>query len=265
MKRIISLILVCLSLLSFSACGNGESSAIQQSSSSSLKYYDADHCFEAVKPELVNILKDIGATGELENIEYSYYKSTSSGYILNINFSIDGVALHARCLDADETIVTSIWEGDYINHKYYYSVEDYPYDIYDFKTGELIKPGNSSSNNSSSNSNAINSKVPSDNTSKIPETQEENTPGKLELMSYTQTVLNDYVSYPDYSSNTDDYEFISTGLRYKIEGKVSGMKFIIIFTFTDETYKEYDVNTLEIGGKNIFKYSTQPFIPVILI
>lgn len=78
-------------------------------------------------------------------------------------------------------------------------------------------------------------------------------PNDIELMSYAQTVLDDNLSNPKYSSYKGDYTFIETGLRYKIEGKVTtnGIKekFYIIIEFTDNTYKEYDLISLQVGNK----------------
>ncbi len=77
------------------------------------------------------------------------------------------------------------------------------------------------------------------------------TPSNIELMSYAQTVLDDNLSNPKYSSNKNDYNFVKTGLRYKIEGKVNNEKFWLIIQFTDDTYKEYDLISLQIGNKTI--------------
>lgn len=76
-------------------------------------------------------------------------------------------------------------------------------------------------------------------------------PSNVELMSYAQTVLKDNLSNPKYSSNKSDYNFIRTGLRYKIEGKVNNENFWLIIQFTDDTYKEYDLISLQVGNKII--------------
>lgn len=83
-----------------------------------------------------------------------------------------------------------------------------------------------------------------------------NEPDDIELMSYAQTVLKDNLSNPKYSSNKSDYTFIKTNLRYKIEGKVTvnGVKenFYMIIKFIDDTYKEYDLVSLQVGNKKIY-------------
>lgn len=77
-------------------------------------------------------------------------------------------------------------------------------------------------------------------------------PDEIELMTYAQMVLEDNLYKPDYSSYKGDYEFIKTGLRYKIEGKVNGEKFWMIIEFVDETYEEYDLISLQIGNNKIY-------------
>lgn len=76
-------------------------------------------------------------------------------------------------------------------------------------------------------------------------------PSEVELMSYTQTVLKDNLNSPKYSSYKEDYNFIKTGLRYKIEGKVNNEKFWMIIEFVDDSYKEYDLISLQVGNKKI--------------
>lgn len=76
-------------------------------------------------------------------------------------------------------------------------------------------------------------------------------PSNIELMSYTQTVLEDKITNPNFSNNTKDYNFIGTGLRYKIEGIVNGEKFYLIINFVNEDYKEYDIVSLQVGSKKI--------------
>ena len=77
-------------------------------------------------------------------------------------------------------------------------------------------------------------------------------PTQIELMSYTQTVLEKNLINAKYSRNTKDYNFINTGLRYKIEGKVNNEKFWMIIEFTDKTYKTYDLVSLQVGEKKIY-------------
>ncbi len=82
-------------------------------------------------------------------------------------------------------------------------------------------------------------------------------PTDIELMSYTQTVLEDNLNNPSYSSNTSDYKFVNTLLRYKIEGSVTENsvtdKFYMIIEFVDDTYKEYDLISLQVGNNIIYQ------------
>lgn len=82
-------------------------------------------------------------------------------------------------------------------------------------------------------------------------------PTDIELMSYAQTVLDDNLNNPSYSSNTSDYKFVNTLLRYKIEGSVTENsvtdKFYMIIEFVDDTYKEYDLISLQVGNDIIYK------------
>lgn len=77
-------------------------------------------------------------------------------------------------------------------------------------------------------------------------------PDEIELMSYAQTILKDNIYNPKYSSYKEEYNFIETGLRYKIEGKVNNENFWIIIEFVDDTYKEYNLISLQIGNKKIY-------------
>lgn len=81
------------------------------------------------------------------------------------------------------------------------------------------------------------------------ETEQDRKPDQVELMSYAQMVLEDNLYNPTYSSYKGDYNFIETGLRYKIEGNVNGEKFWMIIEFVDETYEEYDLISLQVGNK----------------
>lgn len=76
-------------------------------------------------------------------------------------------------------------------------------------------------------------------------------PDNIELMSYAQTVLEDNLSNPKYSSYKGDYVFITTGLKYKIEGKVNNENFWMVIEFVDDKYKEYDLISLQVGNKKI--------------
>lgn len=84
-------------------------------------------------------------------------------------------------------------------------------------------------------------------------------PNEIELMSYAQTVIKDYYPSPKFPAYKDEYNFVSTGLRSKIEGKVSidgvseYQRFWIIIEFTDETYTEYNLVSLQIGDDVLYK------------
>lgn len=78
-------------------------------------------------------------------------------------------------------------------------------------------------------------------------------PDDVELLTYAQMVLDNKLNNPKYSNYTGDYNFVGTGLRYKIEGKVNNEKFWMIIEFTDETYKEYDLISLQVGKEHIYK------------
>lgn len=88
-------------------------------------------------------------------------------------------------------------------------------------------------------------------------TKSQREPDDIELMSYAQLVLKDNLNNPSYSSFKDDYTFIKTNLRYKIEGNVtinnSTNKFYMIIEFVDNTYKEYDLISLQVGNDIIYK------------
>ncbi len=74
-------------------------------------------------------------------------------------------------------------------------------------------------------------------------------PTNMEVMAYVQTVLDRELNNPSYSRREDDYNIIGTGLRYKIEGKVNSEYFWMIIQFTDNTYKEYELISLQVGNK----------------
>lgn len=88
-------------------------------------------------------------------------------------------------------------------------------------------------------------------------TESSQKPSNIELMSYAQTVLDRNLDNPKYSRNENDYTFVNTFLRYKIGGKVTvnskEEKFYLIIQFTDNTYTEYDVVSLQIGNNKIIK------------
>ena len=120
-------------------------------------------------------------------------------------------------------------------------------------------------NNTSTNNVTTNTSINETNTSISEETPAKenenntntNTPTDMELMSYAQLVLDDNLNKPKYSRSTSDYKFVQTNLRYKIEGNVevnsTSNKFYMIIEFTDETYKNYDLISLQVGNETIYK------------
>lgn len=83
----------------------------------------------------------------------------------------------------------------------------------------------------------------------------------LELMSYAQTVLEDFYPKCEYSRNSRDYTFVNTDLKYKIEGNVSisknssEQKFCMLLKFIDEKYEQYDLILLQVGNDVIYEAS----------
>lgn len=120
-------------------------------------------------------------------------------------------------------------------------------------------------NNTSTNNVTTNTSINETNTSISEETPAKenenntntNTPTDMELMSYAQLVLDDNLNKPKYSRSTSDYKFVQINLRYKIEGNVevnsTSNKFYMIIEFTDETYKNYDLISLQVGNETIYK------------
>lgn len=127
----------------------------------------------------------------------------------------------------------------------------------------IIGSGANTNNNTSTNNVTNNDSINETNTNTNEETTAEenenktNTPTDMELMSYAQLVLDDNLNNPKYSRSTSDYKFIQTNLRYKIEGTVevnsTSNKFYMIIEFTDETYKNYDLISLQVGNDTIYK------------
>ena len=91
----------------------------------------------------------------------------------------------------------------------------------------------------------------------LTEKNESKKPDEIELMSYAQTVLDDNLNNPIYSSYKKDYTFINTNLRYKIEGNVTTNnitnKFYMIIEFVDDSYKVYDLISLQVGNNMIYQ------------
>ena len=112
--------------------------------------------------------------------------------------------------------------------------------------GEIM--GKTETKETNNTTNNITNKI--ENTQK--ESKREEEPDEIELMSYAQTVLKDNLTNPTYSRNKKDYKFINTGLRYKIEGKVNNENFYMIIEFVDDTYKEYDLISLQVGNEKVY-------------
>lgn len=129
-----------------------------------------------------------------------------------------------------------------------------------FIIGSGANTNNTSTNNVTNNA-SINETNTNTNISEETPTKENenktNTPTDMELMSYAQLVLDDNLNNPKYSRSTSDYEFIQTNLRYKIEGTVTvnstSNKFYMIIEFTDDTYKNYNLISLQVGNETIYK------------
>lgn len=121
---------------------------------------------------------------------------------------------------------------------------------------------NNSANNNITTNNIINNNIENTTLNNNTENnntniEEKNIPSNIELMSYAQLVLEDNLNNPTYSRSTSDYTFITTGLRCKIEGNVTinsvSNKFYMIIEFIDNTYKEYDLISLQVGNETIYK------------
>lgn len=130
-----------------------------------------------------------------------------------------------------------------------------------FVIGSGANTNNTSNNNVANNSNINETNINTNEETTAEENKNNNTnattPTDMELMSYAQLVLDDNLNNPKYSRSTSDYKFIQTNLRYKIEGTVTvnstSNKFYMIIEFTDETYKNYDLISLQVGNETIYK------------
>lgn len=84
-------------------------------------------------------------------------------------------------------------------------------------------------------------------------------PDEISLMSYAQTVLENFYPNCKYSRNKNDYNFVNTDLRFKIEGEVSvnatsaSEDFYMIIQFLDENFETYDLISLQIGNDIVFE------------
>lgn len=89
-------------------------------------------------------------------------------------------------------------------------------------------------------------------------------PNEIELMTYAQTVLEDYYPNCEYSHNKADYKIVKTDLRYKIEGEISVSKaamptpFYLIIQFTNEEYDTYDLISLQLDDEIIYDDNSMP-------
>lgn len=130
-----------------------------------------------------------------------------------------------------------------------------------FIIGSGANTNNTSNNNVTNNSNINETSTNTNEETTAEENKNDNTntttPTDMELMSYAQLVLDDNLNNPKYSRSTSDYKFIGTNLRYKIEGNVTvnstSNKFYMIIEFTNETYKNYDLISLQVGNETIYK------------
>ncbi len=90
-------------------------------------------------------------------------------------------------------------------------------------------------------------------------------PGYIELRSYAEMVLDDYLVSPSsakYSWYEEDWNWVGGAdtLRYKIESYVESENafgamlkndFVMIIEFADETYQEYELVLLQIGDEKV--------------
>lgn len=89
------------------------------------------------------------------------------------------------------------------------------------------------------------------------DSDEPKTPDDIELMTYSQTVIDDYYPSAEYSKNKADYKFVQTNLQYKIEGQIStdgvseNQDFYMIIEFTDDTFSEYDLVSFQVGDTEL--------------
>lgn len=89
-------------------------------------------------------------------------------------------------------------------------------------------------------------------------------PDEIELMSYAQTVLEDF--YPDLKVSRDKstYVFARTDMRYKIKGYFFQTKddkeqslFEMIIRFTDDSFTSYDLLDLFVDGHSVYESSSK--------
>lgn len=76
-------------------------------------------------------------------------------------------------------------------------------------------------------------------------------PDDIALMSYAQTIIDDYLPGADYSHLTEDWNFIggdNGSLRYKMTTNVNGKKAEIIIEFDDNKYESYTVKNFSVGS-----------------
>lgn len=84
-------------------------------------------------------------------------------------------------------------------------------------------------------------------------------PSDIEIISYAQTVLEDYYPKCKLPSGVKEYEITNTALRYKIEGEIHRTKesvleeFVMIIEFEDESCEAYFLVSLQIGSETIYE------------
>lgn len=84
-------------------------------------------------------------------------------------------------------------------------------------------------------------------------------PSDIEIISYAQTVLEDYYPKCKLPSGVKEYEITNTALRYKIEGEMHRTKesvleeFVMIIEFEDESCETYFLVSLQIGDDVIYE------------
>lgn len=93
----------------------------------------------------------------------------------------------------------------------------------------------------------------------VAQKENNNLPSDIEIISYAQTVLEDYYPKCKLPSGVKEYEITNTSLRYKIEGEIHRTKesvleeFIMIIEFEDESCEAYSLVSLQIGSETIYE------------
>lgn len=93
----------------------------------------------------------------------------------------------------------------------------------------------------------------------IAQKENKDLPSDIEIISYAQTVLEDYYPKCKLPSGVKEYEITNTAFRYKIEGEMHRTKesvleeFVMIIEFEDESYEAYFLVSLQIGDDVIYE------------